>query len=102
MCWSPNTPRLDPTWCQLEKNTPDLNRGIFDPDQVGGITSKVQGSDIFLRTSNMRASVGFFSSPVINQENEYGETKRKREKDGFRDRREIERERERAAACSGH
>ena len=50
----------------------------------------------------MRASVGFFSSPVINQENEYGETKRKREKDGFRDRREIERERERAAACSGH
>ena len=38
---SPNTPRLDPTRCQLEKNTPDLNRGIFDLDQVGGITSKV-------------------------------------------------------------
>ena len=38
---SPNIPRLDPTRCQLEKNTLDLNRGIFDPDQVGGITSKV-------------------------------------------------------------
>ena len=46
MCWSPNTPCLDPTRCQLEKNTPDLNRGIFDLDQVGGITSKVQGSGV--------------------------------------------------------
>ena len=25
-------------------NTPDLNRGIIDPDQVGGITNKVLGS----------------------------------------------------------
>ena len=32
---SPNTPRFDPTQCQLERNTPDLYRGIFDPDQAG-------------------------------------------------------------------
>ena len=27
------------------ENTPDLNWGSFDPDQVGGITTKVLGSD---------------------------------------------------------
>ena len=42
--WSLNTPRLDPTRCQLMENTPDLNWAIFDPDQVGGITTKVLGS----------------------------------------------------------
>ena len=42
--WSLNTPRLDPTRCQLMENTPDLNRGFFDLDQVGGITTKVLGS----------------------------------------------------------
>ena len=34
---SPNTPRHDPTRCQLMENTPDLNWGIFDPEQVGCI-----------------------------------------------------------------
>ena len=52
---SPNTPRLDPTRCQLMENTPDLNRGIFDPDQVGGITTKVLGSELSTRILGLRS-----------------------------------------------
>ena len=40
---SPKIPRLDTTRCQLMENTPDLNLDIFDPDQVGGITTKGLG-----------------------------------------------------------
>ena len=64
MCWSPNTPRLDPTRCQLEKNTPDLNQGILIRIKSGVSCLKFRAQ---VQVPNMNACPTNFIAPVPSQ-----------------------------------